>query len=361
MKGSSYKMAENALEQEEINPRNNPVLMGHEEAEKFLLEAWKKNSLHNSWLISGVEGIGKATLAYRFARFLLSADENNKENYQSLNVGKDNQIFHLVAKDSHPDLKVLARDYTETDRKKVLKALKSGEALQDNELKELKKSAFIRVDDVRMINEFLSKRASNDGWRVVIVDSIDDLNTASANAILKILEEPPYKTIMLLISHNPNCLLPTIKSRCTKLYLQPLSETITASLLRRYRPEVSEKNIKGLAYLSAGSIGKAMSYADKDALDSYEKLSRIINSGKKFKLAELMAFVEAATIDEDSYYLAQELVLKYVAENIKQSSDIEAMAEIWEKALKVFNEVEVLNMDKKQTLMNVIYNICKIN
>ncbi len=355
-------MTTGAEEQDDdISPRSNPVLFGHEKAEQILLEGWKNNSLHNSWLFSGVEGIGKATLAYRFARFLLSADENRREEYKSLDVGNGNQVFRLVAKDSHPDLKVLERDFTETDRKKVLKAIKDGEAMSSDELKGLKKSAFIRVDDVRTINEFLSKKSSNDGWRVVIVDSVDDMNASSANAVLKILEEPPHKAIMILISHNPNRLLPTIKSRCAKLNLQPLDENTVASLLRRYRPELTEKTVKGLSHICSGSIGKAINYADNDALSGYEKLENIVAAGKNFKLADLTAFCDAAVASEDSYYLTQELVLKYIAEHIKNSRDIEAMAAVWEKSIKMFDEVERLNMDKKQVLLNVIYSICKAN
>ncbi|MFR8206156.1 MAG: hypothetical protein ACLU99_07325 [Alphaproteobacteria bacterium] len=120
-----------------------------------------------------IEGIGKATLAYRFARFLLSADNTRKDSYTSLDVSPASPVFKLVSNNSHPDLKIIERDYTDTDKKKILKAIKDGEQLSSGEMKELKKSAFIRVDDVRTINEFLSKRSSNDGWRIVIIDSID--------------------------------------------------------------------------------------------------------------------------------------------------------------------------------------------
>ncbi len=354
-------MGEGVASPGECVPRKNTVLLGHEAAEKMLLDAWKSNSLHNSWLISGTEGIGKATLAYRFARFLLYADEKRRESYQSLYVPEDSQVFRLVANDAHPDLKVLERDYTETDRKKVLKAIKDGEALSEDELKSLKKSAFIRVDDVRTINEFLSKKSSNDGWRVVIIDSIDDMNVSSANAILKILEEPPLKTIMLLISHQPNRLLPTIRSRCAKLNMQPLDETTVASLLRRYRPELAEPLVKNLAHICSGSIGKALIFADKGALDIYERLGQLIAAGKKFKLEDMLAFCDENVKDEDSYYLTQELLLKYIAENIKASRDMEAMIEVWEKTVKAFDEAERLNLDKRQTLLNVLYEICKIN
>ena len=345
---------------QEYTPRNNPVLMGHEAAEKILLDAWKNNSLHNSWLISGIEGIGKATLAYRFARFLLQNNDSRKD-ANSLDVLETSQTFRLVANDSHPDLKILERDFTETDRKKVLKAIKSGETMSDDEVKNLKKSTFIRVDDVRTINEFLSKRSSNDGWRVVIIDSIDDMNAASANAVLKILEEPPHKTVMLLISHNPGRLLPTIKSRCAKLNLLPLDETQLAGLIRRYRPGLSEKAIKDLTRICSGSIGKAISYADNNALETYEKLSVLAAAGKSFKLAELLAFCDQAAASEENYCLTQELVLKFIAEKIKSGGNVEALAENWEKAMKMFDEAERLNMDKKQVMQNIMYNLCKIN
>ncbi len=342
-----------------FTPKTNNFLLGHEKEEKMLLEAWKNNSLHNSWLFCGIEGIGKATLAYRFARFLLSADDKEKSRYNSLDVGESNQVFKLVANNSHPDLKIIERDYTDTDRKKILKAIKDGEQLSDEEMKGLKRSAFIRVDDVRTINEFLSKKSSNDSWRVVIIDSIDDMNPASANAVLKILEEPPAKTVMLLISHNPNRLLPTIKSRCAKLNLHPLEENTVASLLRRYRSQLSEKEVKGLAKICSGSIGKAINYADNSALNCYDDLCKIIYAKSKFSIAGLLAFCEAAVQNEESYYLVQELILKFLSENIKSSDNVEALGMAWDNAVKSFDLTERLNLDKKQTLINVITNICK--
>ena len=340
-------------------PRKNDYLLGFEKEEKFLLDAWKNKTLHNSWLFSGVEGIGKATLAYKFARFVLYADYAKKDSYNSLNIPKDSGVFNLVSNNSHPDLKIIERDYTDTDKKKVLKAIKDGEQLSDDELKGLKKSAFIRIDDVRTVNEFLAKRSGNDGWRVVIIDSIDDMNTASANAILKILEEPPHKTLMLLISHNPNRLLPTIKSRCAKLNLHPLAETDVASLLRRYRPELNEKEVKELAELSSGSIGKAIMYADNDALNVYQKLSKIVYSRDKFVLGDVLDFCNTYSADDESYDLAQELILKFIAENVHQTSNLEEFAKSWDETIKIFNETAGLNLDKRQALMNIIVNLCK--
>ncbi len=341
-----------------LSSKNNPYILGHEKAESLFLQAWKNNALHNSWLISGIEGIGKATLAYKFARFLL-ANNTDKENCSSLNISPDNQVFRLVANNSHPDLKIIERDYTDTDRKKVLKAIKDGEQLSETELKDLKKSSFIRVDDVRTINEFLSKHSSNDGWRVVIIDSIDEMNIASANAVLKILEEPPAKSLMLLISHNPNQLLPTIKSRCTKLNLQPLSDDVLASLLRRYRPNLTESNIKKIVEISSGSIGKALSYVDNNAVGLYDELKNILLSGKNFRVSNVLDFATKVSSNEENYNLGRELILKFLSEYVKTGTNIAAQAESWDFCTKTFSETERLNLDKKQVLINAITHICK--
>lgn len=343
----------------ELSPKDNSYLIGHEDAERLFLRTWQNNSMHNSWLISGIEGIGKATLAYRFARFLLSADNTRKDSYTSLDVSPASPVFKLVSNNSHPDLKIIERDYTDTDKKKILKAIKDGEQLSSGEMKELKKSAFIRVDDVRTINEFLSKRSSNDGWRIVIIDSIDDMNVASANAVLKILEEPPHKTLLLLISHNPNQLLPTIKSRCAKIELKPLSDANVTSLLRRYRPELSETAVKKITSISSGSIGKALNYVDNDAVNRYDALCRIIERKSSFAVADVLDFCNEASTNEESYYLTQELILKFLSENVKNTTHIVELADCWDNAVKVFSEVELLNLDKKQALINIIVNICK--
>lgn len=343
-----------------ILPKNNSYLLGQEAGEKVLLEAWKNNSLHNSWLISGVEGIGKATLAYRFARFLLAADGSKREQYTSLEIGENNPVFKLVMNNAHPDLKIIERDYTDTDRRKILKAIKEGEQLSDEELRGLKKSAFIRVDDVRTINEFMTKKSADNNWRIVVIDSIDDMNPASANAVLKILEEPPVKALIILISHNPNKLLPTIRSRCAKLSLRPLEDKTVASLLRRYRPNLSEKAIQGLAAICSGSIGKAITYADNGALSQYDDLCKIIYAKNKFSISELLKFCDKAVADEDNFYLIQELILKFIAENVKTSEHPDEAAAAWDNAIKVFNETERLNLDKKQALINIITNIIKV-
>ena len=343
-----------------ITSKNNFYLLGQEDAEKVMLDAYNSNKLHNSWLISGVKGIGKATLAYRFARFLLDEKRKNFAPATSLATSPDTVSNSQISSNSHPDFKIVERDFVEADRKKVLKAIKDGEALDESELKNLKKSAVIRIDDVRTINEFFSKKSSNDGWRVVIIDSIDDMNTASANALLKILEEPPAKSILLLISHNAGQLLPTIRSRCTKLVLKPLSDNVVASLLRRYRPNMNEAEIKGVVEIASGSIGKALNYVDCNALQRYNELKKIVLAGNRFNLQNLLDWTDKAIASEEDFDLSSELILKFCSEHITMVSNAEAMAEAWENTLKILRQTEGLNMDKKEALINIIVGLCKV-
>lgn len=342
-----------------IFPKDNPYLVGHTDAENILLNAWKNNKLHNSFIISGVEGIGKATLAYRFARFLLSQKNDINSDISTLEVNPNDKVFHLVSSGTNPDLMVLERGYIDTEKRKILKAIKSGEAMSDEEKQGLKKSSIIKVDDVRQINEFMSKKSANDGYRVVIVDCVDDLNTAGANAILKILEEPPKKSIIILISNNPNKLLPTILSRCAKLPLKPLDDNVLASLIRRYRPDVAENKISGIVSLSSGSIARAIRYIDYDALSVYDKICKIVYAKDKFSTNDLLNFATDINKDEEVYDLTKELILKFISENIKKSDNIEQLYECFEYALKVFIESEQLNLDKKQIIVNILVKLTK--
>ena len=343
-----------------ISPRNNSFLLGQTLAEEVFLKAWKNQTMHHAWILGGPKGIGKATLAYRIARFLLWADENKKDSYNSLNVPEDSPIFKQVATGSHLDLMVVERDYIETDRKKIIKAIQNGEAPGEEELSSMKKSAFIRVDDVRKVNEFLSKTSFNHNWRVVIIDSADDMNKNAANALLKILEEPPAHTVLLLISHNAGMLLPTIRSRCAKLPLQALDVNETASLLRRYRPHLKEAMIGKVAEMCPQSVGQAIMYADLDAVGMYEGLCKILYSKQKFLLSDMLDFCSEATSDADSFALLQELILKFIRENMPQSQDVEALYACWDETNRMFTDCQNINMDKKQMLIKLLTKICKV-
>lgn len=338
--------------EETVYPHTNSYLIGHDQEVELFLSAYNSKSLHHGWLITGDEGIGKATLAYKIARFLLSAEEN--KTYSSLEIPPQSPVFTQVSTKSHPDFKVLERDFTETDKKKLIKAINQGEEIDETMRQGLKRSSVIKVEDVRQVIDFLSKKSFNDNWRVVIVDSADDLNPSSANALLKILEEPPLKSILLLISHNPGKLLPTIRSRCSKLALKPLKEKEVASLLRRYKPELKETKIQGLAQISGGSIGRAIKYADNEALVMYESIKKICYSGAKCDGELLLHLADQVSSDEDCWDLFAELICRFAKENIKEASDQRAFYEAYENALKILDETTRLNMDKKQSALQIL-------
>lgn len=343
-----------------ISPRNNSFLLGQDQAQEMFLHAYKTNTMHHAWILGGIQGCGKATLAYRIARFLLSADDKKRETYTSLNVSENSPVFQQVASGSHPDLLVVERDYIETDRKKIISAIKHGEAMDETELAGLKKSAFIRVDDVRKVNDFLAKTSFNDGWRTVIIDSADEMNKNAANALLKILEEPPARTVLLLISHNPGMLLPTIRSRCAKLPVRTLDEDEVASLLRRYRSDLNEAMIAKLAAMSGGSIGKAIQYADIDAADIYEQMCAIFCARGNYSLSGVLDFAAEMAGDADKFEVLQELILKFIKENMVNCRDAEALYACWNETRRSFADCTNVNMDKRFMLINLLTKICKV-
>lgn len=342
-----------------LAPKDNTYLIGHEKAEDLFLNILKSKTLPHAFLISGIEGIGKATFAYKIARFLLEYGEEKIKDCTSLDVSPQSLALAQISSGSNPNFKVIERGYTEEDEKKIIKAIKDGQPVSDEELQGFKRSAVIKVDEVRQINKFLSKKSFDGDWRVVLIDSVDDLNTASANAILKILEEPPAKSMLLLISHHPNTLLPTILSRCAKFNLEPLSKQNVATLLRRYMPELNETDVEKLASISQGSIGKALNYAQNNGLKIYHDLQDILFRGSSFDLSQALMLADEVSSSENVWTLTLELMLALVYDMVKSGERAEAFLEVYRDVLKMSHEVVVLNMDKKQAFLNMIYLMTK--
>ncbi|MGL5447780.1 MAG: DNA polymerase III subunit delta' [Rhabdaerophilum sp.] len=223
------------------HPREMLSLLGQEAAEEAFLSAYKAGKSHHAYLLTGPEGIGKATFAYRAARFLLNEPSHDADALfappppESLDVSAEARVTALVARESHPDLAVLKRRY-------------------DSKTKRFR--AEISVEETRETLQLFTKTAAFGGWRIVIVDAADDLNIASANAILKTLEEPPEKAIFFLVSHQPGRLLPTIRSRCQLLEFNPLSPEKIATLLARFGRKVPDSS--ALELEAEGSIRRAL-------------------------------------------------------------------------------------------------------
>jgi len=262
-------------EEDRPSPRKTERLLGHDAAEARLLEAHGSGRLPHAWLITGPQGIGKATLAFRFARYLLRGEEGAAmglfgEPPEGLYVAPEDPVFRQVAAASHPDLVTLER---KPDDKGKLRQI-------------------IAVDDVRKTIGFLRHTAVDGGWRVVIVDAADDLNPSAANALLKVLEEPPEKTVLLLVSHAPGRLLPTIRSRCCGLSLSGLAEAQVTELLQSLDPEIPEADLAPLARLAEGSVGRALSLAESGGLALYREMLALLADYPRLDTERLHGFAE---------------------------------------------------------------------
>lgn len=237
------------------HPRENPTCLGHDQAEKIVLDAWNSGRMPHAWLISGQEGIGKATFAYRMIRFVLSGGGSDDGGLfgdaapSSLTVAQEDPLFQRIASQGHADLKVLVRGMADANGKPTATA--------------------INAHVTRKAVEFAYRTAAEGGYKVILVDPVDDMNPSAANALLKALEEPPGKALFVLVSHRPGGLLPTIRSRCRNLRLEPLQTDTVENLLSAHLPEMDAGERGCLARLSDGSIGRALALQEAGGLDLY--------------------------------------------------------------------------------------------
>ena len=345
-------------------PRANPDLVGHESAERELRCLLEAGRLPHAILFSGPRGIGKATLAFRFARFLLAnGDHSAKAAAESaLAIDPERGVFHRVAAGGHADLLTVERAYD--PRRRRLR----GE---------------IVVEDAREITSFFRLTAAEEGWRIVIVDGAEEMNRSAANALLKILEEPPRQALLLLVSHSPGRLLPTIRSRCRRFPLVPLARALVTQLLRRYRPELAQPEVEALAALSDGSIGRGLELADAGGLALYRSVLEILSRTPRLDVIRLDAFADqlARADAEDAYRVGGELLLQLLARMTASSArrqlsgeeiiggEDEAMrrlaghvdaarwAALREEIERAFVSTDKLNLDRKQAMLGVFFAI----
>lgn len=251
------------------HPRESIFLMGQDEAEKSFLEAFSGGRLHHGWMLTGPRGVGKATLAYRIARFLIGGNTDAT----SLDMSPEAPVFRRIRALGEPQLTVCRRPW-------------------DDDTKRLKKQ--ITVDEVRKLKSFFQMSATDGGWRVAIVDAADDLNDNAASALLKILEEPPAKAIILLICHQPAALLATIRSRCRELKLKPLEPGKLGAALdcAGFPPDEDQS---ALAELSAGSVGEAVRILSEDGQALYGRVTALINSAPKMSRGLIIALGDQCT------------------------------------------------------------------
>jgi DNA polymerase-3 subunit delta' len=314
------------------HPREHGILIGHTEAEASVLGAWRSARLPHAFLIGGPEGIGKATLAYRIARFLLAHPAPDKKLHKDLSVAEDNPASRQVAVLSHPDLLVLRR-------------------VMNEESKKLRTE--IRVDDVRRIVSFFGSTAAFGGYRVCVVDSIEEMNAAGLNSLLKLVEEPPAKSMFLLISHAPGRVIATIRSRCQRMRLNPLStEEVSRAVseLAARMPELPRSQIPDAAAASGGSVRRALELLLGEGLEvrslSTEMLERLptVDPAKLHTLGDHMK-------GDQGFAVFTEAVEDWLASQATRENQPPARlaryAETWEKVRRAAIDTDAFGLDRR--------------
>jgi DNA polymerase-3 subunit delta' len=317
-----------------VHPREMFGFDGGDAVESAWLDALQRGRLHHAWLLTGPEGVGKATFAYRAARRLLGAPPDPA--YGVLGSNPDHPVSRQVMARSHPDLMVLERIGEDGKVRKV-----------------------IPVDDVRKLAEFFSKSPASAPHRVAIIDAADDLNPNAANALLKTLEEPPPKGVLLMVSHSPGRLLATIRSRCRRLAFHPLEQHAAAAFVQA-RTDVNDEDALRLAKMSGGAPGKALALAAADAIVMDDAARGLLADLPKVDEAMALSLADRFRGGEGQvqfnllFERLAERVHGFAVERVGEGGDLDRWAQAWETLQRLPREVEALNLDRTDALFTAL-------
>lgn len=328
-------------------------------AETALLDSYRGGRMHHAWLLGGAKGIGKATLAYRFARFALAHPDPASAVVgaaRDLSVPEDSPAFRRVAGRAHPNLLAMQRPW-------------------DDKTKRYRTE--LAVDVIRKTVAFFGSTGGEGGWRIAVVDSADEMNASAANALLKILEEPPACALFFVVSHTPGRLLPTIRSRCRRLDLAPLGpEAIVAAIRDNGSVDASDDDIRLSAALCEGSLRRAILLLQEDGIATYRAFARLAAGAGEPDVAamhELAASVSGRR-DDDAYFGFLDTVRAWLARRVRGEGEPAAeaqpgpalravplarWAEVWDKVAQSSAEAEDLNLDRKQVVLSILMSLAR--
>tara|TARA_R110000868_G_scaffold2321_7_gene17288 strand:+ start:3158 stop:4204 length:1047 start_codon:yes stop_codon:yes gene_type:complete len=318
-----------------LPPRSRYDLFGHESAEQSLTDGLESGRMHHAWLITGPRGVGKATLAWRAARRILGAAASPE--YGPLGADPRDPICQLLEAGACPDLLVLRRPWDEK-RKRW-----RGE---------------ITVDEARRAPHFFEKSASaNGGWRVCLVDSVDEMNTNGANALLKTLEEPPQRGVILLIAHSPGRLPATIRSRCRSLILRPPAIEITASWLASQADGADPDAARAASRLAGGAPGRALALMASGGVELARRVEAIVGQGLQAGDSDIRAIAERVSgkgsegLRSVFFTALSDAVRGQARRAAEQQDDPDAWLTAWSEINRLAGEADALYMDPKQTAL----------
>jgi DNA polymerase-3 subunit delta' len=326
------------------HPRETTALFGHREAETALLDAYRSGRIPHAWLIGGAQGIGKATLAYRMARFVLAHRNPQATAVQqadTLHIDATDPVARHVAAGAHGGLLTLERTLND---KGVMRT-------------------FITVDETRETIGFFGSTAAVEGWRVCIVDTVDEFNANAANALLKVLEEPPQQSLFLLVSHAPARVLPTILSRCRRLSLRPLAtDDVVHAAAEAANIAADDPALAEAATAAEGSVARALTLLGGDAVKLYQRTAALLAALPRVDPRELHALGDAlggsdkvalaAFIDSVDRWVNQRLHADGANANANLRR-LARLAEVWEKINRAARDTSEYNLERKPLVFSV--------
>ena len=291
----------------EMLPKDNPLCLGHHIQEEGILKLYNADKMPHALIFAGAEGIGKLTFAYRTARFLLAQDITDPnqdalfgpaepEPASTMEIAPDHPTFRRIAAGGHSDFKIVDRLYDDAKGRK-----------KDS----------VEVAEIRKVAPFLRMTAAEGGWRVVIINDADTMNRSSQNAILKILEEPPDNTLLILAAHRLGALIPTIRSRARVINFQPLSLEDFQVLLQRQGHHLGQSELQALYTLSESSIGRALDLIDQGGLDVMGKVITMFEDYPEWKYSQIHVVAEDLARPNNSHgFMMFQNVMLWIARQL---------------------------------------------
>jgi DNA polymerase-3 subunit delta' len=318
----------------QLHPRENFALMGQDAVLSRASRAIRAGRVPSAWLITGPPGIGKATLAYRIARYLLryGASDGGPED---LSVPPNDPVAMQIVAGAYPGLLVLKRGLNQAGKLMTV----------------------LGVEEIRRLAGFFGMTSGAGGWRVAIVDTADDMNDAAANALLKALEEPPGRAMLMLLANAPGRLLPTIRSRCQRLDLRPLSEDELVRELESRAPDLGRNERATLARLAGGSLGAALSLVGEDGIALAEEADRLVERAASPDIAATLALAERLArmtdgVDRFGAFLQQVLADRIHARALSGEPGLNRWTALLERLKGAFIRTDALHLEPRQTILS---------